>query len=294
MVKQRKALRSSLCLFVIPLTVWPVGVWAAGPGRVEKTFDTTPTPRITLSNLTGRVVVKGWEKSQVHALCTTSSPRVEVDTEQMPPRGQAEKIHLLTHVLDPQVRGKDQTADYTLEVPADSSLEIRNCEGSVQIEKLQGDIRVESVDSPVSLTDVAGHLAVHSVGGDIEIVRPSGRVEASSVTGNLHLVAPSSFELDGNTTSGKMVYEGDFVSGSDYHLRTYSGDIDIRCPASVSLELDARSMHGRLDNRIKLTPAKRHRGLALAGNTLLGTTNSGKATLQLRSFSGNIRIYPQQ
>lgn len=289
MVEPGKALRSSLFLFLIP-----VGVWAAGPERVEKTFDTTPNPRITLSNVTGRVVVKGWEKSQVHALCTTSSPRVEVDSEQVPPKGQAEKIHLSTHVLDPQVRGKDQTSDYTLEVPVESSLEIRNGEGSVRIEKLQGDIRVESVDSPVSVADVAGHLAVHSVGGDIEIIRPSGRVEASSVTGNLHLAGPSSSELDGNTTSGKIIYEGDFVSGSDYHLRTYSGDLDIRCPASVSLELDARSIHGHLDNRIKLTPARRHRGLSPPGNTLLGTTNSGKATLELRSFSGNIRIYPEQ
>ena len=41
-------------------------MWAAGEGRWEKTFDTTREPRITLNNLKGHVLVRGWDKAQVH------------------------------------------------------------------------------------------------------------------------------------------------------------------------------------------------------------------------------------
>lgn len=279
----------SLLLLLVPLGV----LLAAGPLRLEKIFDTTANPRISLTNLTGQVVVKGWDKPQVHVVCTTASPRVEVDAEALPHTGPAEKIHFATHVLDPLVTAKDEAADYTLEIPLGASLEIRNRQGSVQIERLRGEAWVESVGGTITVTDVAGHLAVRSVGGNIEIIRPAGRVEASSITGDLRFVAPTSSKLRGNTTSGKIVYEGDFVSGSDYVLSDYSGDMDVICPASASFELNAKTLRGKLDNQFPLTP-KRHSPSPLAsGYSLLGTHNTGNATVELTSFSGNIRIRPQ-
>lgn len=48
-------LRTGLMAAAIPLGV----LVAAGPGRVEKTIDTTSNPRISISNPAGKVVVKG-------------------------------------------------------------------------------------------------------------------------------------------------------------------------------------------------------------------------------------------
>lgn len=266
---------------------------AGGQTRFDRVFDTTANPRISITNLMGGVTIKGWDKPQVHAVCSTSSSRVEVDAETMPPNVPAEKIHFTTHVLDPLVSGKDETADYVLEVPLNSSLEIRNRQGSIRIEKLLGEAWVESVGATIFVADVAGHLAVRSVGGDIEIVRPSGRVEASSITGSLHFLFPTAPKLRGSTTSGRIVYEGDFVAGGDYTLSAYSGDMDILCPPSASFELNAKTVRGKLSNSLLLDP-KRHSPSPLSsGNSLLGTHNTGNATVELTSFSGNIRIRPQ-
>lgn len=266
-----------------------------GAGREEKTFDTTPNPRISLSNVRGQVVVKGWDKSEVHAVWTNSSPHaVEVDLESIPAEGPAEKLHLFTHVLNSKAGGTGESVDYTLDVPVGSSIEIHNSEGSVRIEKLQGNTTVESVDGPISVTDVAGHLAVNSMGGDIEVVRAAGRVEASSITGNLHFVAPTSTGLRGFTTSGKIAYEGDFAPGGEYTLSAYSGDIDILCPANASFELSAKTVKGKVENALSLKP-KRHWPSSLSpANSLLGTYNTGNATVQVKSFSGAIRIRPAQ
>ena len=266
---------------------------AGGQTRFDRVFDTTANPRISITNMTGEVTIKGWDKPQVHALCTTSSSRVEVDSETMPRSAPAEKIHFTTHVLDPLVSGKDETADYVLEVPLNSSLEIRNRQGSIRIEKLLGEAWVESVVATIFVADVAGHLAVRSVGGDIEIVRPSGRVEASSITGNLHFLFPTAPKLRGSTTSGNIVYEGDFVAGGDYTLSAYSGGMDIFCPSSASFELNAKTVRGKLNNSFPLEP-KRHSASPLSSaNSLLGTHNTGNATVELTSFSGNIRIRRQ-
>src|SRR5208282_5637403 len=142
---------------------------------------------------------------------TVMSPYVEVDTEAIPPNGPADKIHFAIHFLDPLVSGKDQTVDYSLDIPMGTNLEIRNPQGSVRIEKLQGDdASVESVGGAILVSDFTGHLFVRSVGGNIEVLRPSGRVEAYSITGDLHLVSPTTTRLRGSTTSGRIFYEGDF------------------------------------------------------------------------------------
>ncbi len=282
-----KSIAKALGVLLLPLTA----LLAADPSRVEKTFKTTSNPRISLSNLTGQVTIRGWSRTQIHAVYTTSSPRVEVDTTVVPEAAEpVEKVHFDTHVLDPLTTGKDQDTDYTMEVPFGSTLAVTNRQGSVIIENLQGEASVESVGSSVLVRDIAGHLAVRSVGGDIEVLRPAGRVEASSITGNLHFVSASGSELRGITTSGRILYEGDLAPGGDYELSSYSGDIDVLCPASSSFELNAKTVRGKLDNALALTP-RRHS--PSAGNGLFGTHNTGNANVEVKSFSGTIRIRPQ-
>ena len=91
----------SVSRFLWLVMLGSAGVVVAGEsGRVEKTFKTTENPRISLSNLKGTIVIRGWDKSEVHAICITTSPRVEIDCEQMPAAGEAEKVHFATHLLD--------------------------------------------------------------------------------------------------------------------------------------------------------------------------------------------------
>lgn len=282
--------RRSLWLLLIPLG----GVLAVGPGRLEKTFDTTRTPQVIVSNLRGQVVVRGWEKPQVHALCTTVSPRVEVDTEAVPSKGAAERVRLATHVLDPLVTGNEETTDCTLEVPLAASLEIKNRQGSVQIENLEGQhALVDSADAAILAEDVTGHLVARSLGGDIHIERASGRVEAVSINGSIWITAPASKNLRANTNTGQITYQGDFLPTGEYILSTYSGDIELLCPSSASFELNAKTVRGKLSNTFALRP-KRHVALPMPGaNSLLGTSNTGNAIVELSSFSGTIRVRQQ-
>lgn len=283
--------RCILALLLVPAAVL---MGAGNEGRVDKLYECSHTPRISISNLAGQIVIRGWDKDQVHAIYTPSSPRVEVDTELLPATGPAEKLHFTTHVLDPMVVGSSQIADYTLDVPVGASLEIRNPQGSVRVEGLHAeDASIEAVGGAVYVVDFSGHLSVRTVGGNIELVRPAGRIEANSITGNLHFVSPATSKLRGSTTSGRILYEGDFAPGGDYKLSDYSGEMDIICPATSSFDLNAKTVHGKLLNSMPFRRRRRAASPISSGNSLLGTYHAGDPTVELTSFSGTIRIGPQ-
>jgi DUF4097 and DUF4098 domain-containing protein YvlB len=269
-------------------------MWAAGEGQIEKSFDTTREPRVSLNNVKGHVLVRGWDKAQVHVVYTVASPRMEVDSQIMPDTGPADKVHFETHLLDATLPASEQGADYTLDVPTGASLDIRNPQGRIRVEGMQADASVQSVGGDISIRDYSGHLIVRSVAGDIEIIRPSGNVEASTITGNLHFVSPATTKLHGSTTSGRILYEGDFMVRGDYILSAYSGDVDIVCPPSASYELSAKTLKGKVINTMPMTRRRESASPLGASNSLLGTHNAGKATVELTSFSGNIRIRPQE
>jgi len=67
------------------LLLIPTGLlMAQGPGQTEKNIVSTTTPRVSISNLAGKVMVRGWDRLQVHVAYTSVSPKVAVDTEQVP------------------------------------------------------------------------------------------------------------------------------------------------------------------------------------------------------------------
>ncbi len=281
-----------LVLLLVPSAVL---MGADNEARVERSFATSRNPHISISNMAGQIVIRGWDKAEVHAVYATHSPRVEVATEALPPTGPTERLHFTTHVVDPTGGDGSQDADYTLDVPVGTSVEIRNPQGSVRIERLHADdASIESVGGAVYLTDCSGHLAVRTVGGDIDVVRPSGRVEAYSITGNLHFVSPATSKLQASTTSGRIIYEGEFAPGGDYRLSDYSGEMDVICPSSSSFDLKAKTVHGRFLNLMPLHHRRRPPSPLSPANSLLGTYHTGDATVELTSFSGTIRIRPQQ
>jgi DUF4097 and DUF4098 domain-containing protein YvlB len=277
------------------LLLVPTGLlMAQSPGQTEKNIVTTATPRVSISNLVGKVMVRGWDRLQVHVAYTIVSPKVAVDTEQVPAQGPAQKVHLTSYLVDRSEAVPNPVVDYVVQVPSGASLEIHDPQGIVKINLVKGDTSVDSLGGAISVADSAGHLSIRSVGGDIEVIRPAGRVEAYSINGNLHFVSPTSTRLRGTTTSGTIVYEGDFAPGGDYILSDYSGDITVVCPSSASFELDAKTVRGKLDNQFSLVPrGPSSRSFLPPGNSIFGTQGSGQATLEVTSFSGTIHVRQQ-
>jgi DUF4097 and DUF4098 domain-containing protein YvlB len=278
----------ALGLLFFPLAV----TQAADPSRQEKTFDTTANPQIGLSNLMGRVVVKAWDRQQVHVLYTINSPKMSVDIDQLPQQGAAEKIHFTTRMLDPQASGSEKTVVYTLEVPIGTSLEVRNTEGQVEIDRIAGDAYLDSSGGVITISDVSGHIVANSIDGNIEILRPAGKVEAYTICGNIRFVGATGPSMRAQTTSGNITYEGDLMSGADYFFRNYRGDIDLYLPSSASFELNKATLRGKFVSDFSSGHSQARHPYPGA-HTFLGTNVSSTATVRLSSYSGNVHIHKQ-
>lgn len=278
-------------LTVGALLLIPAGLLLAQvPGQKESSIATTSHPRVTISNMGGKVTVEGWDRQQVHVSYRVMTPKVAVNTVQLPSNGLADKVHFTTYFVDRTSLSQNPVVDYVLQVPTGASLEIHNPQGTVKIDSINGDTSVESLGGNISVSDAGGPLSIRSVGGNIEVIRPSGRVEAYSINGDLHFMNPTSMRVHGTTTSGKIIYEGNFASGGDYVLSDYSGDITVLCPPNASFELDAKTVRGKLDNEFPLVRRGPVQSFVPPGNSIFGTQGSGQATVELTSFSGTIHI----
>ena len=280
----RKGVKWSL----VAMGLLAVAAFAADT-RKEFRYTVGPGASVIVTNELGPVEVKGSPGRQIVIVTTARSDRVEVECDQ-----NGSRIQATTHVLQPG-DGPENRVDYQVLVPADASVTVRATSGPIRAEKLRGDLRVESDAAQVEVHDVSNaHVHVRTINGPVTLGNiTNGHVEITSLTGDVHLEAVSGPLVSVNTAKGSIRYVGDFGEGGDYMLVNHSGDIDVTLPAWASVDLSARSINGTVENDFPLK-AKQHTTFAVSpGRSFAGTSNTGASSVQLRSFSGKIRVKKQ-
>jgi len=265
-----------------------VAAYAADVRR-EFRYTVAPGASVIVTNESGPVDVKGSTGHQVVIVATTHSDKVEVVCGQSGNRVQA-TTHFLQHSDGPDAR-----VEYQVLVPADASLTVRAPSGPITAEKLRGDVSMEGDAAQVDVRDVRNaHVHVRTISGPVNLGNISnGHVEVTSLSGNVRLEAVSGPKVAVNTAKGSISYNGDFGEGGDYMLVNHSGNIDVTLPASASVDLSARSIAGSVENDFPLQQ-KQHPIFSITqGRSFAGTSNTGASSVQLRSFSGKIRVKKQ-
>jgi len=254
--------------------------------HVEKRFKVEAHPVITIHNPNGTITVKAWTKSEVLVSADHDSTDVEVDAEQM-----GNRVDVLTHQISGNSDPDEIRADYQINVPEDAELQIHNDSGAVSVNDVLGDMNIETVAAGVDLEDAAGYLTVKTVDGSFQCVRCAGRVEASSISGDFKLIDLRSYHVRAQTSTGNILFDGEFLPNGIYRLKNYSGVIEVRFSPGDSFDLSATSLKGKVNNQAKLTPPSHPQHFySKFGNSLFGTFNAGRATVELSSFDGTINI----
>lgn len=262
------------------------GALPASAHHMEKHFRVQSQPVITIHNPSGQITVKAWTKQEVMIVADHASPQVEVDAEQT-----GNRIDLLTHQLSDNIAPEDLRADYVLSVPEDAELQIHNDAGEVNVTNVLGDMNVETVAAGVDLEDAAGYLTVKTVGGSFQCLRCAGRVEASSISGSFRFLDLRSYHVRAQTSTGNILFTGEFLPNGLYRLKNYSGVIEVRFSPADSFDLSATSLKGKVNNEATLTPPDHPQHFySKFGNSLFGTFNAGRAKVELSSFDGTINI----
>jgi DUF4097 and DUF4098 domain-containing protein YvlB len=264
-------------------------VLASAEDHKEYRFKVGRKASISIVNQYGPISVKAGARKEVIVTAILHSDKVEVDQGQS-----GNRVTLLSHLLP----GADATSgqvEYQVVVPADASVTLHSTTGPLHVEKLHGDVILESNTANVDVRDLAdGHVHVRTLNGPVTLTNiVDGHVEITSVGGDIVLNAVTGPLVEVNSNTGKINYDGDFGGQGEYSLRSYTGDIEATAPGNASIDVTASSEQGKVVSDFSLQP--KHTSFPLrAGSAFAGTMGKAASSVKLFSFSGKIHLKKRQ
>jgi Putative adhesin len=280
------------------LSVWSAGLIlfaastaiAASPEHQERRFSVKGHPVVVLQNIVnGRIEVKSSKNPEVIVSSTSIADKVAIDIEQV-----GDRIDISASSLSSSPLPHEVEANFQLTVPEQTELQLKTQTGLIYVEQVTGDMKLESVAGDVHLKEVSGYIIVKTTGGSLVCTLCSGKLEFTSISGGAQILQPSLTNVNLMTTSGNILYDGDFVRTGIYTMRSGKGLVEVRFSGNDSFDLNARTNLGVVDNQAAAflkpdTHSSRHAASRYA-HSLFGTVGQGLAKVELSSYSGTIRI----
>jgi hypothetical protein len=284
--------RSLLPVLGAGLLLWGAApTRAAGTGQtVEKQFKITGRPVVVIHNVAnGRIEVKSWKNSEVDVVGTQSSNKIGFEIEQV-----GDRIDVTASVLDPSAQPLDLQANLQLTVPEETELQLKTETGLIYVEQVMGDMKLESYAGDVHLKEVSGYIIVKTTSGSLVCTQCAGKLDFSSIGGNAQILQPQLNNVNLMTTTGNVLFDGDFVRTGLYSMKSGKGLVEVHFSSTDSFDLKAQTATGTVDNQASafLKPDSHgvKHNISKYTHGLFGTIGMGLAKVELSSYSGTIRI----
>ena len=262
--------------------------------------------RVDISNVSGRIEVRGWERNEVQitGMLGKGVERLEID-------GSREQLNI--EVRYPKSSGwggnRAGPTDLVVMVPLRADLEIESvaadvhvtglASGELSVNTVSGSVvaaaaprkaDVETVSGNATLTLNSDDVGVATVSGAIQLRgRLSGEIDAETVSGRIAVAVNGEKvrDLSASTVSGRVEVSTALAPGGEISMESVSGDLVLRLPADVSAQVSGESFSGRL-KATGVTIEKR-RGPGSSFSTRYGS-GSGRVTLETFSGSAEVRV----
>ena len=198
--------------------------------RVDRTVSIRAGGQLRLKNFSGRVTITGSNRGDmvVHAVRRATRDRLDHIKLEITETGSGVSIEANKKDGSWHERNNNVVdTEFEIQVPADVSLD------------------VEVFSSNVFVKDVRGRQRLHTFSGEIDVTGAEAAIDAETFSGDIgvRMVQGASASVDFDSFSGSlrtdvaMTYRsgsrrhvrGDIGSGgTDYHFKTFSGDVRIR------------------------------------------------------------------
>lgn len=294
----QRALLSAAC--ALPLAALSMSAFAGGDS-VDRKVAAEPNGEVVISNVSGTIDVRGWERNEVQVTGHLGRSVERVDVESSGGR-------TLIKVILPHRGARDGDAILEVQVPRNSSVDVSAVSADVSSRGVLGTQRLKSVSGEVT-ADISGNdsevrsvsgdvtvkgvgrpnsLRVSSVSGSLDVTNVGGKIEVVTVSGDARVQASESNEIRGRTTSGNLELFGKLTRDARVDVEGVSGDITLRlsAPGGLSAEIESFSgdIHGCLAKGVerasKYGPGKRLN---------LRTVENG-ARIRAKTLSGSVEI----
>ena len=273
---------------------------ASGDRTFERQVPAEARGAVDISNVSGTVVVTGWDRPQVSVRAELGEGVERVDVS-------SEHGRTTVKVVLPHHSGHGGDADLHVQVPKDSELTVSAVSADVRttgvtgvqrLNAVSGDITAELGGSDLELKTVSGdvklkghgqpaRLHVSSVSGDVHLEHGAGDLEAATVSGTLVVSLDSARSVRVRSTSGDVHFEGKLASGADFDATSVSGDLNVRASAEAGYAYEVSTFSGDISNCFDATPSGHGH---MPGHTLQGTRGDGAGHMRLKTMSGDVQL----
>ena len=263
---------------------------AAATQRTEKHFAVSGRPVVVIQNVAnGRIEVKSSKNPEVVIIANQTSSKISFDMEQA-----GDRIDVTAVLMDTSAQGMELEASLQLTVPEETELQLKTETGLIYVEQVMGDMTLESVKGDVHLKEVSGYIIVRTTEGSLLCTQCAGKLDFKSVSGGAQVLQPALTNVSLFTTSGNILFDGDFVRTGLYTMKSGRGLVEVRFSGNDSFDLKALTATGNVDNQaapfLKPDPHGVFHRASRSFRAFFGTVGQGLAKVELSSYSGTIRI----
>ena len=277
---------------------------AATPSN--ETRPLSPTGKVEIENLKGRIDVRVWDRPEVKIEGSLGD-----GVERLAIEGDRSK--LAVRVKYPKRFGmtgnNTEPTELRLTVPRRANLGIEavsadidvqgTAAGKLSVDAVSGDVivigapqkaEVNTVSGNQQLTINTGDAAVDTVSGDIALRgRFDGEVEFNSVSGDITIVNNRENpvrKLSGSSVSGDMTLSTALARGGEIAVDTLSGELRLTLPRDVSATVTGESFSGDL----RVSGAQVQRPKHGPGSSVSHRYGAGEGRITVESFSGSASV----
>ncbi|HET9482561.1 MAG TPA: DUF4097 family beta strand repeat-containing protein [Xanthomonadales bacterium] len=287
----------------VGLALGATAVEAAKP--ITGSHAATANARVEITNVRGRVDVRGWERNEVSvegSLGEGSKFSLTGSDDHLVVRVESEKGNWSWWGGS----GPREDTVLTVRVPRGAAIDVNTVSADVdvegiagarelEVESVSGDQRVRADSERVELASVSGDVefegaaqtvSFETVSGDVEASRVAGRIEAESVSGRIVVEAGEVTDVNAATVSGDVELRATALGSGRIKIESMSGEVDLSIPADASARIEAESFSGSITSDFGTVEEEEHG----PGSSLSAVAGKGDAQITLESFSGDVTL----
>jgi hypothetical protein len=198
--------------------------------RVDRTVSIRAGGLLRLKNFSGKVTITGSNRSDIAVHAVRRAPRERLDRIRLEISETSSGVLIEANKKDDNWRDRNNNVvetDFDIQVPADVALDVDVFSSDVVVKDVRGRQRVKTFSGGIDVNGAETALDAETFSGDIEVKLMQGAsasVDFDSFSGSLRTDVPMNYR----SGSRRRVRADIGSGGTDYHFKTFSGDVRIR------------------------------------------------------------------
>ena len=278
----------------------------------ERSILVDPKVAIKLAVCEGDLKINGWRRNEVRVFVKHGRKFILKPQEKSPESGKVNWLWIAHASATPRRSVSDCLAGEAIEIdaPVGSSFDLVGRSVRVSIDSVNK-VKVDINEGLIMLRSIPGGISANTNQGDLIVDNSAGAISLESTTGNIVAidVKPGQIgellkakttggaitlqrvehrQIQANSISGSLLFDGRFLTGGIYNFRTSKGSIKLAIPASSSFTMKAIFGVGQFDSELPLTILTENDAPRL--RTIVARLGAGEAAVSLTTTSGSIGI----